>query len=70
MTPKLYKTDLSPPVRAVLLCAKHIGLDLELIDIDLVAKAEQYQPHFLKVSTYIIKHFCIFFIELTNSYIN
>ncbi|CAH1108333.1 unnamed protein product [Psylliodes chrysocephalus] len=50
MTPKLYKTDLSPPVRAVLLCAKHIGLDLELIDIDLVAKAEQYQPHFLKIN--------------------
>lgn len=40
--------DMSPPVRAVLLTAKAIGVELEHIQVDL-SKGEHLTPEYLKV---------------------
>ncbi|XP_050509517.1 glutathione S-transferase 1-like isoform X1 [Diabrotica virgifera virgifera] len=49
MTPKLYKMNLSPPVRAVLLCSKIANIDLDLIDMDLIT-GEQMTQDYLKLN--------------------
>ena len=49
MAPTLYMLDASPAVRAVLMTAKAINLQLNLRDIDFFQK-EQLQPEFLQVS--------------------
>ncbi|KAG5872121.1 hypothetical protein JTB14_013441 [Gonioctena quinquepunctata] len=49
MAPKLYSTVLSPCVRAVLVCAKALGIDLEVIDVDVV-NGEQLKLEFLKMN--------------------
>lgn len=49
MKVKLYGTIISPPTRAVLMCAKALGVDLQLINIDLVA-SEQISEEFMKVN--------------------
>lgn len=49
MAPKLYMILASPPVRAVLLCAKAIGLELELEEVDLFS-GEHLKPEYLKVN--------------------
>lgn len=46
--PVLYYTILSPPVRAVLLTAAAIGLELELREVNLLDK-EHLTPEYLKV---------------------
>lgn len=51
MAPKLYMHPASGPSRAVLLCAKYIGLELDLEIVDLFA-AEQLTPAFQKVSVF------------------
>lgn len=45
---KLYMTDLSPPCRAVILTAKSLGIELELIETNIMA-GETATPEFLKV---------------------
>nr|AJE61310.1 glutathione S-transeferase [Dendroctonus armandi] len=49
MKVKLYGTIISPPTRAVLMCAKALGVDLQLINIDLVA-SEQISEEFMKIN--------------------
>ncbi|KAJ3663902.1 hypothetical protein Zmor_008120 [Zophobas morio] len=49
MAPTLYMISASPPVRAVLMTAKSIGLDLELKPVNLV-KGEHKAPEFLKLN--------------------
>ncbi|KAK5642245.1 hypothetical protein RI129_008412 [Pyrocoelia pectoralis] len=49
MAPKLYYTDISPPVRSVLLTAKAIGLDLDLKNVNLAA-GEHLTPQYLKMN--------------------
>lgn len=49
MTKKLYYLRLSPPARAVALTAAALGIELELIEVNLLA-GEHYKPEFLKVS--------------------
>jgi hypothetical protein len=49
MAPALYMVWASPPVRAVLMTAKSLDLDLDLKEIDLI-KGEHKTPQFLKVS--------------------
>lgn len=48
MASKLYYIDLSSPARSVLLTAKALDLQLDLIRVDLT-KREQLSPEFLKV---------------------
>lgn len=45
----LYGAEISPPVRAVLLCFKALGLDCELRSIDIFAK-EHMKEEFLKMN--------------------
>ncbi|XP_015114562.1 glutathione S-transferase 1-1 [Diachasma alloeum] len=49
MTIDLYYFPLSPPVRAVILLAKALGIHLNLKVID-VTKGEQHDPEFVKIS--------------------
>ncbi|ENN79727.1 hypothetical protein YQE_03783, partial [Dendroctonus ponderosae] len=49
MAVKLYGSIISPPTRAVLMCAKALGVDLKLIPIDLVA-SEQISEDFMKIN--------------------
>ena len=49
MAPTLYMVHPSPPVRAVLITAKSIGLELDLKEINL-NDGEHLKPEFLKVS--------------------
>nr|APX61031.1 putative glutathione S-transferase epsilon class member 3 [Leptinotarsa decemlineata] len=49
MAPKLYWILASPPARAVVLCAKQLGIELDLIEVDLLNK-EQFKPEFLKMN--------------------
>lgn len=46
---KLYMTDLSPPCRAVILTAKSLGIELELIETNIMA-GETATPEFLKMN--------------------
>lgn len=48
MAPKLYYIPISPPVRAVLMTANAVGIDLDLQKVDLFAK-EHLNPEFIKV---------------------
>jgi glutathione S-transferase len=48
MAPTLYMFHGSPPVRAVLMTAKAIDLELDIKEIDFLNR-EQLKPHFLKV---------------------
>lgn len=48
MAPKLYAIAASPPVRAVQACAKAINLELEVINVNLLA-GEHLKPEYLKV---------------------
>lgn len=52
MAPTLYMSTPSPPVRAVLMCAKAIGLNLSLRELNF-EEGEQLKPDFLKVSVTI-----------------
>nr|XP_008200938.1 PREDICTED: glutathione S-transferase 1 [Tribolium castaneum] len=49
MAPTLYMIQASPPVRAVLITAKAIGLDLNQKDINFF-QDEHLKPHFLKLN--------------------
>jgi len=49
MAPTLYHMSFSPPCRSVRLCAKAVGLDLNLVNTD-VMKGEQFDPEFLKIN--------------------
>jgi glutathione S-transferase len=49
MAPALYMVWASPPVRAVLMTAKSLDLDLDLKEIDLI-KGEHKTPQFLKIN--------------------
>lgn len=49
MAEKLYMTPTSPPVRAVLCTAKALGVELELIEVNLL-EAEHMTPEYIKVS--------------------
>lgn len=49
MAPKLYMLPASPAVRSVFLCAKAIGLELDLVVVNLF-KGEHLTPEYLKVS--------------------
>lgn len=46
--PTLYYTDVSPPVRSVLLTSKALGLELDLKQVNLFA-GEHLKPEYLKV---------------------
>lgn len=50
MAPKLYAADLSPAVRTTLLVVNAIGLDVEIVPVNLAA-GDQMKPEYLKVST-------------------
>lgn len=49
MAPKLYAMDISPAVRSVLLVSKAIGLELEIIPVNL-ATGEHMTPEYLKLN--------------------
>ena len=49
MAPKLYMTRLSPPSRAVIMCAEAINLSLELVEVNLL-KGDHLKPEYLKVN--------------------
>ncbi|CAH1169710.1 unnamed protein product [Phaedon cochleariae] len=49
MAPKLYAVDLSPCVRAVLLSARALSLELELIETNLLKK-DHLKPEFLQMN--------------------
>lgn len=49
MTPTLYMSEYSPPVRAVLMTAKALGVTLVRKEVDL-SKDEHLTPEFLEVS--------------------
>ncbi|KAJ8924576.1 hypothetical protein NQ315_000725 [Exocentrus adspersus] len=49
MTPKLYIQKLSPPCRAVLMCGKAIGVDLDIIDINLL-EGDHLKPEIVKLN--------------------
>jgi glutathione S-transferase len=49
MAPTVYMVHPSPPVRAVLMTAKAIGLELDLKEINLV-DGDHLKPEFLKVT--------------------
>ncbi|KAJ8924595.1 hypothetical protein NQ315_000745 [Exocentrus adspersus] len=49
MAPKLYIDKLSPPCRAVLMCGRAIGLDLDIVEVDLLG-GEHLKPEFLKLN--------------------
>lgn len=48
MAPKLYMSEICPPVRAVLLTARILKVTLELKEVDFCNK-EHLTPKFLKV---------------------
>lgn len=50
MAPKLYAADLSPAVRSVLLLVEAIGLEIEIVPVNLAA-GEQMKPEYLKVGS-------------------
>lgn len=47
----------SPPCRAVWMCIKELGIDVDMRHIDMYKKAEHTQPWFVKVSCRKKKHF-------------
>uniref|UniRef100_V5GNG5 Glutathione S-transferase n=1 Tax=Anoplophora glabripennis TaxID=217634 RepID=V5GNG5_ANOGL len=49
MTAKLYYSQVSPSSRAVLMCAKAIGLDLVIIQLN-IFNGEQHNPEFKKLN--------------------
>lgn len=49
MTLKLFYMPISPPARAVLLAIRNLGLDVELVSLNLFA-AENLAPEFLKLN--------------------
>lgn len=51
MVRKLYFDKVSPPSRATLMCAKAIGLNLDVIEMS-VFNGDQYKPEFIKVSAF------------------
>lgn len=56
MAPKLYMMPMSAPVRSVLLCAKALGLQLDMKEMSLF-DGDHRKPEFIKVSDIIIKKF-------------
>ncbi|KAJ8924596.1 hypothetical protein NQ315_000746 [Exocentrus adspersus] len=48
MAPKLYIDKLSPPCRAVLMCGRAIGLDMDIVEVNLLG-GEHLKPEFLKL---------------------
>lgn len=48
MAPILYSTDLSPPVRAVLLTGRALGIEFERKEVNL-KNGEHLTPEYLKV---------------------
>ncbi|KAF2888126.1 hypothetical protein ILUMI_18047 [Ignelater luminosus] len=49
MAPKLYKLDVSPPVRAVYLTAEALGVELEHVEVNF-PKGESLKPEFKKLN--------------------
>nr|WCC58229.1 glutathione S-transferase [Pharsalia antennata] len=49
MAPKLYMTIASPPVRAVLMCARAIDLELEFIEVDF-SNGDHLKPEYVKIN--------------------
>ncbi|KAJ8924597.1 hypothetical protein NQ315_000747 [Exocentrus adspersus] len=49
MAPKLYIDKLSPPCRAVLMCGRAIGLDLDIVEVNLL-EGEHLKPEFIKLN--------------------
>ena len=49
---ELYHFIASAPSRMVRLLAEHLGLELELKDVDIM-KGEQFQPEFLQVGDWL-----------------
>lgn len=50
MTVKLYKSDVSPPSRAVMMICDILDIPFELIDVNLPTK-EHLSPEYMKVYT-------------------
>lgn len=46
---KLFYQAISPPARAAMLCFRNLGLDVELINLDLL-KGEHLRPEFIKLN--------------------
>ena len=44
----------SPPCRAVYMCIKELGLDVDMRHIDMYKKAEHTQSWFVKVNTWLL----------------
>lgn len=66
MAPILYYVDACPPVRAVLMTAKAIGLELELREINLAA-GDHLKEEYLKASIHFLPdHKQSFYILLYN----
>ena len=53
MAPILYGMDFSPPVRAVFMTAKAIGLELDVREVNMMNR-EHLDPNYLKV--FVILH--------------
>ncbi|KAJ8924781.1 hypothetical protein NQ315_000934 [Exocentrus adspersus] len=49
MAPKLFIDKVSPPCRAVLMCAKAIGFNLDVVEISLVER-DHLKPEFIKLN--------------------
>lgn len=61
MAPILHCTDMSPPVRGVLMTARALDVDLDLREINLMEK-EHLTPEYLKVGC-ILLHYYKFFLK-------
>lgn len=64
MAPTLYMSEYSPPVRAVLMTAKALGITLEHKDLDL-SKNDHLNPEYLKVS-YHTESICLSLLKHLN----
>nr|XP_023027372.1 glutathione S-transferase 1-like [Leptinotarsa decemlineata] len=51
MTPKLYSADLSPAVRASLLAIRALGVDVELVPVNLMEQ-DHMKPEYLKMNPF------------------
>ncbi|GAB6023113.1 Glutathione S-transferase [Chamberlinius hualienensis] len=50
MVIKLYFEDMSPPCQTVQVTAKALGIDLDIVDVDLFVKQEHKAPEYLKMN--------------------
>lgn len=68
MAPKLYMFKPSPPVRSVLLCAKALGVPLELKEVNLL-KGEHLADEYLQVNTFIFIYGCYYIAQKNSNFI-